>query len=800
MPETIVNQEISCYHCGENCDETILHQEKYFCCQGCKTVYELIASNDLETYYQLNDAPGVRQNRNNTDFDYLDNEAIAGRLLDFQSGTISRVSLSLPDIHCSSCIWLLENLPTFFPGIVNCQVNFVKKKAAITFRHEVLSFKELVTLISSIGYEPRISLEGDESETKRDPLVIKLAVAGFCFGNSMLISIPGYLDTGLQLTPGFKMLFAVVNIILMLPILFYAGSDYFKTAFRQLQKRQISIDVPIALGISVLFAQSIFEIVTGDGPGYADSLAGLVFFLLIGKWYQNKTYQALSFERTYKSFFPVAVNKVSPGRSVEEDSFVLLEDLKIGDRIRIRNNEIVPADSVLMEGQALIDYSFVTGESLEEKVGDGSLIYAGGRQKGAAITVQVAKEVSSGYLTDLWNQADFKKAGNQGLKNIIQRISGIFTLAILAIAVITAGVWIMIDPSMVWQTVSSVMIVACPCALALALPFAYGHGLRYLGREQLYLKNADVVEKIARVKQIVFDKTGTLTKPELVQLEWHGTPMTLADQQDLYAVCSNSMHPYSKLLTSHLKSKNEKDLSTSLQPSQFEEKEGKGILALVNEREVQIGSAAFLQAEASDQTESTIHVRLGTQYQGFYLVRNAYRSGIFDVLKKLGVNYVMHLISGDNSSERDRLYPYFHSLHFKQSPENKFTFVHQQQKESAVLMIGDGLNDAGALKMSEVGMAVTEDAHQFSPACDAIVSGDKITKLHGFIQFSKRTYDIVKVALALSLLYNLTGLYFAVTGQLTPIISAILMPLSSVSVVGLITLLMRFNAKKFFGR
>ena len=794
MSETIIDQEISCYHCGEACDEEIQYEKKSFCCHGCKTVYQLISENDLDTYYQLNTSPGVRQNRSSTDFDYLENEEIAQKLLDFQSGSVSRVTLSLPDIHCSSCIWLLENLPSFFAGIVSCQVNFVKKKAAITFRHEVLSFKELVTLISSIGYEPKITIAGEEEPTRRNPLVVKLAVAGFCFGNSMLISIPGYLDTDLQLTTDFKALFAVVNIILMLPVLLYAGNDYFKTAYRQLRQRQISIDVPIALGISVLFFQSVFEIVTGTGPGYADSLAGLVFFLLIGKWYQNKTYQALSFERTYKSFFPVAVNKITP----TDSSFVLLEDLQIGDQIKIRNNEIIPADSILIDGQALIDYSFVTGESLEEKVSQGEHIYAGGRQKGTAIVVQVNKKVSSGYLTDLWNQADFKKAGQHGLKNIIHRISGYFTLAILVVAIITAAAWLVIDPSKVWQAVSSVMIVACPCALALALPFAYGHGLRYLGREQLYLKNADVVEKLARIKQIVFDKTGTLTKPELVKLEWHGEQLTEKSQQALYAVCSNSMHPYSKLLADHLKATVKVSDSTDDQLSDFKELEGRGIKATVGALQIQLGSAKFLKAKATDTTESTIHISLDGHYMGYFMIRNAYRPGIFDILRKLGKSYLLHLISGDNSSEEERLSSYFDSLRFKQSPEDKFTFVHRQQKRGAVLMIGDGLNDAGALKMSEVGMAVTEDAHQFSPACDAIISGEKLTAITSFISFSKRTYSIVKVALAVSLLYNLTGLYFAVTGQLTPIVSAILMPLSSVTVVGLITLLMKINARRSF--
>ena len=575
----VVKEKTECFHCGDICDEQIVFDSKSFCCHGCKTVYELLNTHELDTYYQLNQSPGSKQNQPKSDFSYLDNETIVSRLLDFESEKVGKVTLFLPAIHCSSCIWLLENLPSLFPGVISSQVNFIKKKATINFRKDELSLKGLVEIISSIGYEPRISLDDDEGNTKKkNPLVVKLAVAGFCFGNSMLISIPAYLDTGFEMTPEIKSLFGLVNIILMLPVLFYSASDYFKTAYLGLRKKQVGIDVPVALGISILFIQTFYEILSGTGSGYADSLTGLVFFLLIGKWYQNKSYQALSFERTFKSFFPIAVNKLVG----QKDEFVPIEEIKVKDRIRIRNGEIIPADGILIDGKARIDYSFVSGESHPERVDVNQKIFAGGRQVGTSIVIEVIKEVSSGYLTELWNHADFKRTEESGLQNIINRISGYFTLAVLLIALTSAVFWVVADHTQIWKVVTSVMIIACPCALALALPFAYGHALRYLGRNKLYLKNADVVEKIARSQQMVFDKTGTLTKGELLQMEYFGTPLSKLEEEYLKVVCSNSMHPYSRLLSKHLsQSENPDEVASVLELASFEEFEGKGILAEV---------------------------------------------------------------------------------------------------------------------------------------------------------------------------------------------------------------------------
>jgi len=325
-----------CYHCGDACDaEIIEYQEKTFCCEGCKTVYDLLNDNDLCTYYDLEQNPGMKMKKSvGNKFAYLDNEEVSQSLLEFRDENLCKIRFFIPQIHCSSCIWLLENIHHMREGIVQAQVNFVKKEAYITYYQDQITLRELVELMASIGYEPAISLQSGTKEAKKKvnrALYYKLGIAGFAFGNIMLLSFPEYLDVEQFLDPNFKRLFGYLNLVLALPVFFYSASEYFISAFKGLRARYINIDVPVSIGILVLFARSTWEILADVGPGFMDSFSMFVFLLLVGKWYQNRTYQALSFDRDYKSYFPIAITRLVDG---EEES-VALASLAVNDIILI---------------------------------------------------------------------------------------------------------------------------------------------------------------------------------------------------------------------------------------------------------------------------------------------------------------------------------------------------------------------------------------------------------------------------------------------------------------------------------
>ncbi|HMM12008.1 MAG TPA: heavy metal translocating P-type ATPase metal-binding domain-containing protein [Bacteroidales bacterium] len=774
----------ACIHCGADCGvHPIVWEEKKFCCHGCQTVYRILHENDLKQYYEIQPMAGVKiaEGQPLKKFAFLDNQEIASQLLTFNDGKTARVNFFIPAIHCASCIWLLEHLESLNPGIIFSSVNFPRKEVAISFRPEQISLRQLAELLAAIHYVPELNLshlaEPAKIKTNKS-LLLKFGIAAFSFLNIMMYSFSEYVPGGHLLEENFKHTFGILSFILILPVVFYSASDYYLGAWKGLKHGVISLDVPITLGIIALFLQSSWEVFNGHGIGYMDSLAGLLFFLLIGKWYQGKTYEALSFERDYRSYFPVAATRIENETEVQ----VPISSLKKGDIIRIHSQELVPADATLIAGNGNIDYSFVTGESIPVARGKSDFIYAGGRQVGSSIDLMVEKAVDQSYLTQLWNQSGQKDESSL-LNTHINRISKYFTIIVLLIAFSAFGWWLTIDAGKAVYILASVLIVACPCALALTVPFTFGSTLRVFGRKGFYLKKTDVVEDIYKTDAIVFDKTGTLTLNLSVNVEFAGETPDSLTRSVIYSVTKQSTHPLSQAIANNLKD------SSLLPVERYEELPGQGILAEVNGKKIAIGSAPFVigvdEQLAADETR--VYVSIGKEMKGYFRFSNVYRPGLQEVVKELGKHYELHLISGDNNAEEDNLRAIFGertAMLFKQSPTDKRAYIlNLKAQGKRVAMIGDGLNDAGALKESNTGISIAEDVFSFSPACDAILDAGMFNKLHKFLRFTSKSFLVIRLSFVISLFYNLIGLSFAVTGHLSPIVAAILMPLSSVSVV-----------------
>lgn len=796
--DTKIKSTLLCYHCGDVCkDSSINIDEKYFCCSGCKTVYEILNQNQLCTYYNLDNFPGISQkNYQFKKFDYLDDLQTVNKLIDFKDDKLTKVTFFIPQMHCSSCIWLLENLNKLNPNIIHSSVNFVRKELAVKYLNEKISLRDIVILITSIGYEPQISLESVERKStvkSNKSLYYKIGIAGFGFGNIMLLSFPEYLSMDLSETI-FRKFFGYLNLILSLPVFLYSASDYFILAYKGLRKKIINIDVPLSLGIMVLFFRSAYEVLILHGAGYFDSLSGLVFFLLIGRLLQEKTYDALNFERDYKAYFPLAVTI----KQNEIEKSIPVSNLMIGNRIIIRQNEIIPADSILMNGDGLIDYSFVTGESNPVHKVSGEIIYAGGRQTVSAIELEVIKEVSQSYLTQLWNNDAFNKKIESKFTSFSNSVSKYFTIIVLAIAFIAAVIWYPINSATALNVFTAVLIVACPCALALSTPFTLGNTMRIFGRNRFYLKNSSVVEKMAKINSIVFDKTGTITEPGKSDIIYHGKVLTPDQLKIIKSLVRNSTHPISKKIFDSI------DEVDFYPVTKYTEEIGKGISGIVYGHIVKIGTSEFLNHLETGKNNNVLQtktfVSIDSEFIGEFILLNSYRETISETIKNLSKRFQLSLLSGDNAGEKENLLRIFENenqLHFKQSPEDKLTFIKNlQERNKKVLMIGDGLNDAGALSQSDIGIAVTNDITNFTPACDAILDSKQLRLIPDFLKFSKTSLYIIYINFIISFIYNFVGLSFAVQGKLSPLVAAVLMPLSSISVVLVATLSTNFIAKK----
>ena len=786
----------NCFHCGLEFSkkEEIIFDDKSFCCNGCKTVYEIFSQNDLSCYYDFENAPGATPQEINGKYDFLDDEKIISKLLEFQEETTNIVSLFIPHIHCSSCIWILENLQKLQEGIITSQVNFPEKKVRITYNPTKTSLKDIVYLLSSIGYEPYISLDNYETGKKNvdRSLIYKLGVAFFCFGNIMLLSFPEYFEVEEFWINQYRGFFRWLIFTLSLPSFLYAASDYYVSAYKSIKSKVLNIDIPIALGIIVMFVRSTVDIIFDYGQGFFDSLTGLVFFMLLGKLFQQKTYSFLSFERDYKSYFPIAITKLTnDGKEIP----VQVYDIEKGDRLLIRNQELIPVDGILISENASIDYSFVTGEAIPIEKKSGDKVYAGGKIIGKVVELEVLFSVSQSYLTQLWSNDVFQKKIDQKHKSITDKVSRYFTPLLLILAIVVFVFWLFIDVSTAFNVLTAVLIVACPCALALTAPFTLGNVLRIMGKQKMYLKNAMVIEQLAKVDTIVFDKTGTITSNSKSAIQYLGIELSETEITYIKNTIRGSNHPLSRKIYDFLPEIQKINLDA------FEEITGKGIISIINGVKISIGSSSLVNTlEEKDSKQTKVHIKIENEYKGYFVFDNQYRNGIVELFEKLSANYELKILSGDNEGEKENLeelLPNGTELIFNQKPEQKLEFIKNlQEKGKNVMMIGDGLNDAGALAQSNVGISLSENVNVFSPACDGIMDASQFSKLGYYLKYSKNAMRTIYMSFGLSLLYNIIGLTFAITGQLSPLVAAIIMPLSSITVVSFVTIMSNYYAIK----
>jgi Cu+-exporting ATPase len=630
---SVTKQQLRCFHCGEDCiSGKIYLEEKVFCCEGCKMVYQIINQNGLCDYYSLNEKPGINQRITvrNDKFAFLDDKNIQAKLTSFHDDKQTHVTFYLPQMHCSSCLYLLENLHRLDKGIISGKVNFTRKEVDIVFLNRETSLRKAAELLTATGYEPYISLNDLKAARPaiNKSMIYQLGVAGFCFGNIMLMSFPEYLGIDAS-EEGLREIFRWANFGLALPVLLYSALPFYISSWKSLKHKFLNIDAPIALAIIITFIRSAYEVLSGTGGGYFDSMTGIVFFMLAGRILQDKTYRQLSFERDYTSYFPIAVSVLKEEKEITKT----LPEIKAGDTLLIHHEELIPADGILTKGKAFIDYSFVTGESLPVLKEVGEIVYAGGKQTEGNIEILVVKEVAQSYLTKLWNRDEFKKQETTKSVSFVHLLSRYFTYIVFAIAAITAIYWKIHDVQKLWPAVTAIFIIACPCALLLSNTFTNGNILAILGRNHFYLRSAQTIEDIANADHIVFDKTGTLTSSREQDIVYEGETLTNVQKKKIAALTSCSTHPLSKSLVKYM------GMTEYLPVNSFKEKAGQGIEGFAGDDWLRIGSKEYVTGEKSNNERTAVYVSMQGKLYGRFLFGNHYRESIPALMQELKKNY-----------------------------------------------------------------------------------------------------------------------------------------------------------------
>lgn len=838
--------KLLCQHCGEVCtEEVISSDDKVFCCNGCLAVYDLLHESGLQGYYESDlGSPGISlKNTGNMNFEYLDHAEISSRVLNYRDNTLAIATFRTPQIHCASCVWLLENLSRINPHVKHSQVFFEKREVTIRFDISRLPLSELVRLLSKIGYKPDLNLDKVSQKkqvTGNRSLYLKIGVAGFAFGNIMLFSLPDYLAGAEGVDDQFLRLFGGLNILLALPVFFYSSLDFFRPAWNSIKNRFWSMDIAISLGIIAMFFRSLYEIFNGLSIGYMDSFTMLVFLLLVGRLFQKKTYDQLSFDRDYRSYFPLAVTRLTNGMEQSVAATQILKD----DHILIRHSELLPADAVLISESASLDYSFVTGEADPVLVHKGQTCYAGGRNTDTSAEFRVINPVSASYLTRLWNHDVFAKRDISSIHSLSQQFSRYFSPAVLAIAALSALYWYPSSPSTAINAFTAVLIVACPCALALSAPFTLGWVTNLLSRNKVYLKKGEVAEILASSDTLVFDKTGTLTRRDSNEINFYGRDLSSREIDLLTSLLHENTHPHGRAFYQWLR-KNRYNFGQHI-ISNYKEVTGAGVSGYVDGVLVKIGSASWIGVDnvdseseylrhrrdqerpgdirnsatgavqsshfrsrefsvVSDISESgsvqhpRLYFSIDGEVPGYAEIRSTFRDGVEGLINRLKHKFDLFVLSGDNSRDKIRLSGLFdeNMLLFNQSPQDKLNTIETLNSQGRrTVMVGDGLNDAGALMASHVGISVSDDTVSFTPASDIIMDSEALSNIDKILDFCRAGVKIIYTSFGISVLYNIVGLGFAVTGTLSPLVCAIIMPVSSITVIAYTSLATHWTAKR----
>lgn len=772
----------NCKHCNDPITGKAIEEDGFlFCCNGCSSVYKILHDESFQSI--VCDLDIESQKSSIHYFDELENPELEAEFIKFRDKNQTLIEFHIPGIHCSSCVWLFEKLPEIDPRIIHCSVSFESRTVLIKYYHEGYPSVDLAQFLRKLGYPPDLKLTGKKTYKSNRKSIIKLGIAGFCFGNIMLFSFPDYLSIS-DIPTEFLKYFGIISAMLSLPLLFYSGWEYFEKAALSFKMKKIDINIPIAIGMAAIFLFSNYLVFVKNESGYFDSLSGLIFFLLLGQFFQNKLFESFRRERDVEDFFPLAVLKRTNDQWIASPIKTLLP----GDKIKIRNNEIIPCDAELKVGQAKIDNSFITGESILQSANPGDLIYAGGRQSGSAIELEVKKPFDQATWTKIWED-DQQETHN---KTIIDRLAGGFTISVLLIAIVAAIFWSFNDIEKGIRVFSTILIIACPCALALSQPITFGHLLRKLGKKGIYLKSPNSIPVFIQIKNIVFDKTGTLTINKDIIKESQISSIPTQHINAFFSLANQSAHPYSLLLSKSIEQLNPELIDLD----NLQEIKGKGLKANLNETTYLLGSADWMIENGLEINFNSkgLHLAVNNEVINIFQVSQTLRTGTTDLLKQLSQNFQLHVISGDtkeNIDEFSQEVSFIDHIYHNQKPQDKVDYINKL--EGTTLMIGDGLNDAGALLKADLGLAINDNEHAYFPKSNGLIIGDSLSELDTTMNLAKWSQTVVIICVIFSLLYNLIGLYFAVSLQLNSFIAAILMPLSSITILLLSSILMKLK-------
>ncbi len=793
--------EVLCAHCGLPVPANLVGKdgEPSFCCSGCKTVYGVIRGAGFEKFYELQaidddgvDAPANPKLESFAEFDDPDFLAMHTK----QVESARRAELYLEGVHCAACVWLVEKLPEMVDGVISVRLDFGRSVATVLYDPDAVRLSTIGRALDRLGYTPhpfRSSERRDLARKEERKLLVRLGVAGAAAGNVMLIAVALYAGAGDD--PTVSELFRWVSLCITVPAVLWAGRTFFSGALAGLRARTLHMDLPVSLAILGATASSVAHTAMGEGHVYFDSVSMLMFLLIAARWAQVRALRAAS--DASELLFSLAP---STARLIEDDADasreVPVDTVVPGQQVEVRAGESLPVDGVVLVGRSRIDNALLTGEPVPVEVEEGTEVHAGAHNVAARLVVRVmatGENTRVGRLLAAVEEAQRRKAP---IVRLADRVASYFVFAVLVLAGATAAVWWDAGSQVAVERVVAMLVVTCPCALGLATPLALIHALGTAARRGIFVKGADTVEALSRVRHVILDKTGTLTQGRVGLTSFDGDASLL---DAMAALEAQSSHLIARAVT---------DAAPAAADARHDvrdvvEAPGSGVRGSVDGVEVVLGKADFLRecgvgvdavwdtrmAEAAERGETPVLVASGGKAAAMatfgdplrddslaavrYLERMGMTVGILSGDHPQVVRHVARALGIDEEAAQGAV-----------SPEGKLAMVEgMTQGGRDAAMIGDGVNDAGALAAARVGIAVRGGAEVSLATADVFLTRPGLMPAVELVRGCRATLRVVYRNLGISLVYNVIGASLAIGGFINPLVAAVLMPLSSLTVV-----------------
>ena len=785
---------VACTHCGLEVPDGLVEEsaERQFCCAGCRTAYAILHEVGLDRYYDLSERRNEPVRPTGRTYEEFDHPAFSDLYVKPVSDGLAEVELYLEGVHCASCVWLVERAPLVLPGVVRAELEIRRSLARVTWNPALLPLSRIARMLDSLGYAPHPfrGVTRDAMRRREDrAMLVRIGVAGAIAVNVMLAALALYSGWLGGMEPQYERFFRWISLLLVTPALAWPGRIFFAGAWSALRTRTLHMDVPIALGLAAGYVQGAVNTVRDHGPVYFDGLATLTFALLVGRYLQQRGQRAAadSAELLY-SVTPSTARVVDGSGEARE---IPAQALLPGMIVDVRAGDTFPADGTIVLGRTQLDTSLLTGESRPVSAGAGERVYAGTLNLSAPVRVHVEESGEESRVAKILRQVEESSQRRAPVVALANRMAAWFVAVVLVLALATWVTWRFIDPSRGVDNAIALLIVTCPCALALSTPLAVSMAIGRAAAAGIFVKGGDALERLAEPGELLLDKTGTITEARTSVVEWIGPdwvkPLVLS-------VEAGSSHP---LADGFRRAWAAIEIPTA---ACTEHIAGGGIVGTVDGRDVVIGSPEFVRRRAPLASRSATMLGSKELTPVWIAVDGSLVAvaGLGDPVRPDAARSIARLhddgwsvsiLSGDDGDVvRDvggRVGVDASKCTGGATPEAKLARVEALRSgcERPVVMVGDGINDAAAIAAASVGVGVHGGAEACLASADVYLTKPGLSSLVALTHGARRTMLVIRRNVAFSIVYNVIGAGLAMTGHLTPLIAAILMPASSLTVV-----------------